>query len=320
MDEDGGLTGAHDQLRRVLDLIAIARKAPDQRVLAVVDPLDDVDQLGAQLVEECHRFLSVGSCVDAFARDRNRVRSRVRLSRAVDARRSRIVPATGSPSRGGLDEDRAPTLLRATSARARESPRRVRGFPLPVARFDPPRRRRRAVCATGQHEARDPLELVGVEPGPVLVTLIDDHARSLRKLRRLIKASQAGQRRYSTLVLARVAAVDRGAPILSPRPRIARATAVARSTSAAEDDPSGAQSPWHFGHSCTISPPTSRVAIQRSQHGQRQLAARSAAGSAGARSRRRRRDRSAHRRIARACTRDRSGCRDPRQRTISEPQ
>ena len=43
MDEDGGLTRPNDQLRPLLDLVAVARETPDQSVLAVVDPFDDID-------------------------------------------------------------------------------------------------------------------------------------------------------------------------------------------------------------------------------------------------------------------------------------
>ena len=45
--EHGHLARAHDQLRAVLDLVVVAREAPDEGAPAVVDPFDDVDQLGA---------------------------------------------------------------------------------------------------------------------------------------------------------------------------------------------------------------------------------------------------------------------------------
>src|SRR5439155_6896532 len=57
IDEDGGLTRPHHEARSVLDLVLVARKAPDERVPVVVDPFDDVDQLAAELVHESHRFL-----------------------------------------------------------------------------------------------------------------------------------------------------------------------------------------------------------------------------------------------------------------------
>jgi hypothetical protein len=43
------LARAHDQLRAVLDLVVVAREAPDERAPAVVDPLDDVDELARSL-------------------------------------------------------------------------------------------------------------------------------------------------------------------------------------------------------------------------------------------------------------------------------
>jgi hypothetical protein len=48
------LAGPHDQLGAVLDLVVVAREAPDERPSAVVDPLDDVDELRAQLFHESH--------------------------------------------------------------------------------------------------------------------------------------------------------------------------------------------------------------------------------------------------------------------------
>ena len=54
MDEDGRLSWADDQLGTPFDLVAVAREAPHQRMLAIVDPFDDIDQLGSQFLEECH--------------------------------------------------------------------------------------------------------------------------------------------------------------------------------------------------------------------------------------------------------------------------
>ena len=53
MDEDRGLTRPDNELCAVFDLISISRKAPDQSVLAVVDPFDDIDQFCSQFVKEC---------------------------------------------------------------------------------------------------------------------------------------------------------------------------------------------------------------------------------------------------------------------------
>src|SRR5699024_7177212 len=54
VDEDGDLALADDELRLVLDLVALAREAPDDRVPRAVEELDDVDELPAQLVHEAH--------------------------------------------------------------------------------------------------------------------------------------------------------------------------------------------------------------------------------------------------------------------------
>jgi hypothetical protein len=53
--EHGHLARPHDQLRAILDLVVVAREAPDERSPSVVDPLDDVDELRAQLFHETHR-------------------------------------------------------------------------------------------------------------------------------------------------------------------------------------------------------------------------------------------------------------------------
>jgi hypothetical protein len=46
-DEDRELPGADDEPCAVLDLVVVARKAPDEGMPAVVDSLDDVHELGA---------------------------------------------------------------------------------------------------------------------------------------------------------------------------------------------------------------------------------------------------------------------------------
>jgi hypothetical protein len=51
MYENGFLPGTNDQLRTIFDLVLIAGKTPDECVLRVVDPLDDVDQLISQFVK-----------------------------------------------------------------------------------------------------------------------------------------------------------------------------------------------------------------------------------------------------------------------------
>ena len=51
---------AHDQLRPVFDFILIPRKSPHQRILAVVRPLNDVDQLVAEFVENAHVEILLG--------------------------------------------------------------------------------------------------------------------------------------------------------------------------------------------------------------------------------------------------------------------
>ena len=60
VDEDRGLAFAHGQLGAVLDLVALALEAPDHRVAGVVGPVDDVDELAGQEVEDAHaRALSL---------------------------------------------------------------------------------------------------------------------------------------------------------------------------------------------------------------------------------------------------------------------
>ena len=54
IDKDRLLSGADNQLGAVLDLVLVAGKPPDQRVLRIVDPLDDVDEFIPQLVEQSH--------------------------------------------------------------------------------------------------------------------------------------------------------------------------------------------------------------------------------------------------------------------------
>lgn len=56
MDENGRLARADNELRAVLDLISISWKSPDQCVLAVVDPFDDIDQF---LLSICQRVPSL---------------------------------------------------------------------------------------------------------------------------------------------------------------------------------------------------------------------------------------------------------------------
>ena len=54
VDEDGGLRLAHDELGAHLDLVLVAREPPDDGVPAVVEPLDDVDELALDLVPQSH--------------------------------------------------------------------------------------------------------------------------------------------------------------------------------------------------------------------------------------------------------------------------
>ena len=57
VDEDRGLPLAHGQLGAVLDRVALALEAPDDGVAGVVRPVDDVDELAAQEIQDRHRFL-----------------------------------------------------------------------------------------------------------------------------------------------------------------------------------------------------------------------------------------------------------------------
>ena len=54
MSEDRRLAFAHRQLGAVLYRMAFALEAPDDRVAAVVGPVDDVDELAAEEVEDGH--------------------------------------------------------------------------------------------------------------------------------------------------------------------------------------------------------------------------------------------------------------------------
>jgi len=52
--EHRGLAGAHYELRAVLDLVVVAVEPVHQRVAGLVQPLDDVDQLGLDEFPETH--------------------------------------------------------------------------------------------------------------------------------------------------------------------------------------------------------------------------------------------------------------------------
>jgi hypothetical protein len=54
VDEDRRLRFAHDELRAHFDLILVPGEPPHDRVPAVVEPLDDVNEFAAQLVDQTH--------------------------------------------------------------------------------------------------------------------------------------------------------------------------------------------------------------------------------------------------------------------------
>ena len=55
VDKDRRLARPHRQLRAVFDLVLVARKAPHHGLaVGVIEPLDDVDELALQFVEETH--------------------------------------------------------------------------------------------------------------------------------------------------------------------------------------------------------------------------------------------------------------------------
>ncbi len=60
VDEHRDLRLTHDELGAHLDLVVVAREPPDDGVPTVVEPLDDVDELAAQLVHQSHRILLSG--------------------------------------------------------------------------------------------------------------------------------------------------------------------------------------------------------------------------------------------------------------------
>ena len=57
VDEDRRLPLADGELGAVLDRVALALEAPDDGVAGVVGPVDDVDELAAQEIEDRHRVL-----------------------------------------------------------------------------------------------------------------------------------------------------------------------------------------------------------------------------------------------------------------------
>ena len=67
VDELRGLRLAHDELRAVLDLLVLVGEAERQRVARVVGPLDDVDELFLDEIDDRHRRLR-GSVVGSAAR------------------------------------------------------------------------------------------------------------------------------------------------------------------------------------------------------------------------------------------------------------
>ena len=57
VDEDGRLPFAHGQLGTVFDRVALTLEAPDHRVAGVIDPVDDVDELAFEEIEDTHKIL-----------------------------------------------------------------------------------------------------------------------------------------------------------------------------------------------------------------------------------------------------------------------
>lgn len=54
VDEDSGLAFADNELGAIFDLVAVAFEAVNERVVGVVEPFDDVDELSLKFVPECH--------------------------------------------------------------------------------------------------------------------------------------------------------------------------------------------------------------------------------------------------------------------------
>ena len=54
MNEDRQLSRSDDQIRAVFDLIVISRKTPDERVLRVIDPFNNVNKFATKLIEQSH--------------------------------------------------------------------------------------------------------------------------------------------------------------------------------------------------------------------------------------------------------------------------
>ncbi len=63
VDEERDLVLAHDELGAHLDLLVVDRKAPDQRVGRIVEPLDDLDELRPELLlDVVHQTHGRSSC------------------------------------------------------------------------------------------------------------------------------------------------------------------------------------------------------------------------------------------------------------------
>jgi len=52
--EHGRLAFAHSELGAVFDLMALTLEPPDHRVAGVISPVDDVDELAGEKIENAH--------------------------------------------------------------------------------------------------------------------------------------------------------------------------------------------------------------------------------------------------------------------------
>ena len=57
VDELHGLRFADDELRAALDFLVVVGKSVRERVARVIRPFDDLDELAAEKIGQCHRSL-----------------------------------------------------------------------------------------------------------------------------------------------------------------------------------------------------------------------------------------------------------------------
>ena len=88
VNEDRHLAGTYDQLRAVLDLVAVSGEPPHQSVAGVVEPFDDVDDFFTQTIQQSHGTSSFElTLMRRLAFDAGAGRSRTRIARILSPRK-----------------------------------------------------------------------------------------------------------------------------------------------------------------------------------------------------------------------------------------